>query len=296
MIDFLKYRYICFGFTVLFFALGVGAYIYNVKMYGSGFAYHIDFTGGTEFTLAFKEPIDIDTLRKAVPNGYTPQTIGGSASKGLSRDFIVRSAESLDENQNLAADFMAVMAEKVPENTPVLESVASVGAEVGRDIQWNACVAVLLSLLFIACYIAFRSQPRFAAGAVMALAHDMLAVLVVFLIFREQISVHVLAAILAILGYSLNDTIVIFSRIREHMKKDPRISEYKAINLGINQTLRRTVLTSLSTLLAVLSIFFLGGEVLHGFSLAMLVGVVAGTYSSVYIASPVMLAMSTSKK
>jgi len=140
-------------------------------------------------------------------------------------------------------------------------------------------------------YVAIRSKYRFAVGAVVAIAHDMLVVLAAFALLREQISVHVLAAILAILGYSLNDTIVIFSRVRENMIKVKGASEWEIVNLSLNQTLRRTLLTSFSTLLAVGSIFFLGGDVLHGFSLAMLIGIVFGTYSSIYIASPVMLAI-----
>lgn len=296
MIDFLKYRFICLAVTVLFFVSGAGMYVYNKAQFGTGFSYHIDFTGGTELSVSFADPINIDDVRKAAPKGYVPQSIGSAVKPGFFREFILRTGESLDENQDLAADFTKHMSQGIVDNTMKLDGISSVGSEVGRDIQWNSMVAVLLSLLFILLYIAFRSQSRFAVGAVMALAHDMLAVLVVFLIFREQVSVHVLAAVLAILGYSLNDTIVIFSRIRENMKKNNHLSEYEIINLSINQTLRRTILTSISTLLTVLSIFFLGGEVLHGFSLAMLVGVIAGTYSSVYVASPVMLAMGSSKK
>ncbi len=173
----------------------------------------------------------------------------------------------------------------------IVRNVEWVGAEVGKDIKWNALISVILSLLLIMLYVAVRSRYRYAVGAVVAIAHDMLAVLIYFLIFGEPISLHVLAAVLAILGYSLNDTIVIFSRIRENFAKMKGVSEEEIVNRSINQTLSRTLLTSFSTLLAVGSIFLFGGEALHGFSLAMLIGIVVGTYSSVYIASPVMLAL-----
>lgn len=296
MINFLKYRYVCMVFSVAFLAIGVGAFFYNKATYGSGFAYDIDFTGGTEFRVSFTSPVEVDVIRDAIPSGYTLQSIGQADDAGTYKEFMLRTAADLEKTPELENSFKSYVAQHLPENPMRVESISSVGSEVGKDIQWNSLVSVLLAMLFILIYIGIRSQARFAFGAVVALAHDMLAVLVVFLIFREQISVHVLAAVLAILGYSLNDTIVIFSRIRENFRKMPHASEYEIVNLSINQTLRRTLLTSISTLLTVLAIFFFGGEVLHGFSLAMLVGVVAGTYSSVYIASPVMLALSSSKK
>lgn len=296
MVDFLKYRYVCLALSLAFIGLGVGAYVYNKASYGTGFAYDIDFTGGTEFGVSFAQALSVDKMRNAVPEGYTLQSIGHADAADNFREFVVRTADSLENKPDLEQAFRSQVTSALPDNALTIESVSSVGSEVGRDIQWNSLMSILLALLFILLYIGLRSRPRFAIGAVIALAHDLLAVLVVFLVLREPFSVQVLAAILAILGYSLNDTIVIFSRIRENFKKMHNASAYEVVNVSINQTLRRTLLTSISTLLAVLSIFFLGGAVLHGFALAMLVGVVAGTYSSVYIASPVMLAFSSSKK
>ena len=287
MIDFLKYRYVCLVTSVLFIGVGAVAYIQR-----GGFDYHIDFVGGTELTVSFEKPTSIDDLRRgAQDKGWkdlTIQSIGyADAASGNYHEFLVRMAETDDGIENR---FSTDIASAITGNKMEVRGVSRVGADVGKDIQSNAMWAIIWSLLIILLYVSFRSKYRYAAGAVVAIAHDMLAVLVIFILMGEQISVPVLAAILAILGYSLNDTLVIFSRVRENLKKMKGASEIEVVNVSINQTLRRTMLTSITTLLTVLSIFFLGGEALHGFALAMIIGVVFGTYSSVYIASPVMLA------
>ncbi len=292
MIDFLKYRYICLVTSVLFIAAGAAAYVSR-----GGFDYHIDFVGGTELILAFDQPISIEQFRSSAQRSgwkdLTMQSIGSAdAASGNYREFIVRMAETDD---GIEQRFSKDIESAISENKMEVRGVSRVGADVGKDIQWNAIIAIILSLLIILLYVSIRSQYRYAVGAVVAIAHDMLAVLIIFLLLGEQISVPVLAAVLAILGYSLNDTIVIFSRVRENFKKMKGASEIEVVNLSINQTLRRTMLTSITTLLTILSIFFLGGEALHGFALAMLIGVVFGTYSSVYIASPVMLAFGRTK-
>lgn len=296
MIDFLKYRYIGYWLSLALFIVGAGVFWHNKTTTGSGFLYEIDFVGGTELTVAFDRPINIEQVRAAVAEkGYTPQSIGVS-EQGGHREFLMRTATTLEQDLGLDKEMHALLTTAIPDNPAKILSISSVGAQVGRDIMWNSILAVLLSLLFILLYIGIRSELRFALGAVAALGHDMLWMLVCLLIFREQFSLNVLAAILAILGYSLNDTIVIFSRIRENMKKLRNMPEFDIVNLSINQTLRRTLLTSFSTLLAVLAIFFLGGEALHGFAFTMMVGIIAGTYSSIYIASPVVLAYGSSKK
>lgn len=290
MIDFLRYRNLCFAFSALLLLGGGVAYYAH-----GGFAFHIDFVGGTEVTLGFEKPIKIGDVRKSLSHrgwkDLTIQSIGAPVGEGH-KEFMVRVGDSGEElDKRLQGD----LSHELKNNQVEVRGIARVSGEVGKDIQWNAFISVLISLLAILLYVAIRSKYAFAVGAVVALVHDILAVLVVFLIFHEQISVNVLAAILAILGYSLNDTIVIFSRVRENFKKSKGQSKEALVNLSINQTLRRTLLTSISTLLAVLSILFLGGEALYGFSLTMLIGVVAGTYSSIYIASPIMLALSPSE-
>jgi len=296
MINFLRYRYACLAASIALMVVGAVFYGVNYRKTGSGFRYHIDFVGGTELTVQFSAPIKTSMLRDSMSGhkwkDLVIQSVGLADSQGKYKEFIVRLGETED---GVDVHFKADLEEVFPDNYSEIRGVSRVGAEVGKDISWNSFLAVMLSLLIILLYVAIRSKYRFAVGAVVALAHDMLGVLVVFLIFQEQISVSVLAAVLAVLGYSINDTIVIFSRVRENMIKLKGRSEVEIVNTSINQTLRRTLLTSVSTLLTILSILFLGGEVLHGFALAMLVGVIFGTYSSIYVASPVMLALGSSK-
>lgn len=286
MIDFLRYRYLCAAVSVFFLIAGIAAYVVH-----GGFNYHIDFVGGTEIQVSFEKPIQTSELRQALgSHGWADPVIQSIGTE--SKSFLIRVKE---EGEVVEEKFNALAQEAFVGNLVKVDHVSWVGAEVGKDIKWNAFLSILLSFLVILLYVGFRSQYRFAAGAIVALAHDMLAVLAFFLIFGHQISLSVLAALLTTLGYSLNDTIVIFSRVQENLPKLRGKSDEEIVNISINQTLRRTLLTSITTFLAVASIYVLGGEALHGFSLAMLIGIVAGTYSSVYIASPVMLAISKSE-
>ncbi len=287
MIDFLKYRHICLVISLSFFVVGVVGYF--VK---GGFNYHIDFAGGTELRVTFAKPLPSSRLRAALAKkGWEHPVI---QSVGFDNtEFLIRVT---GVQENMENRFKNDIKEVLPDNVVTINNVDWVGAEVGKNIQWDAIKAVILALFLILLYVAIRSEYRYALGAVAAIAHDMLAVLIVFLLLGEQISLHVLAAVLAILGYSLNDTIVIFSRVRENLKKMKGVSEEEVVNVSLNQTFRRTVLTSISTLLAVGSIFLLGGPALRGFSLAMLVGIGVGTYSSIYIAGPVVLALGSRKQ
>jgi len=281
MINFLKYRSVCFvlSFAVLVF----GGVMYFTK----GFQYYVDFAGGSEIRISFEKPIEISALRKKLAKeGYKDAVIQSIGRTGES--FIIQVKES---EGNVGEAIFAEVKKEFATSNPTLDSIDWVGPEVGKDLKFNAILSVLLSLLLILLYVTIRSKYRFAAGAVAAIAHDMLVVLAAFLILGQQISLHALAAILTVIGYSINDSIVIFSRIRENLKKMQGQPEEKIVNTSLNQTLRRTLLTSFSTLLAVGSIFVLGGQALRGFSLAMLVGIVVGTYSSIYVASPVMLAL-----
>jgi preprotein translocase subunit SecF len=268
--------------------LTVGLIAYFTK----GFHYSVDFAGGSEIHISFQKPLPIEQVRKALTEigqkGATIQSIGRDG-----KEFLIQVLGSGKEN--LGERFFNELKKRFSDNGPKIKGIDWVGPEVGKDIQWNAILSILLSLLLVLLYITIRSKYRFATGAVAAIAHDMLIVLTCFLLLGEQISVHVMAAILTVLGYSLNDTIVIFSRIRENMKNLKEKTEEEIVNISLNQTLRRTLLTSFSTLLAVGSIFVLGGHALHGFSLAMLIGIAVGTYSSIYVAAPVMLALKSSE-
>jgi len=281
MINFLKYKNACILFS--FILIGTGAVAYFVQ---GGFKYAIDFSGGAEINISFEKSIDIGVLRTAISSqGWQDSVIQSVGKDG--KNFIVKlggvTVEGLEEKFRNAVDAAT------PGNTMTVTHIDWIGAEVGKDMKKNAIIAILLSLLAILIYVAIRSRYAYGIGAVVALCHDMLAVLVIILLFKEPMSLSVLAAILAILGYSINDTIVIFSRIRENVKKMKDHSLNDIVTTSINQTLRRTLLTSFSTLLSVTAFYFLGGEALRGFSFVMMAGIIFGTYSSIYIASPVMI-------
>lgn len=285
--DFLKYRYVWLAVSVIYLVIGLAAYFIK-----GGFNYHIDFTGGAELRVSFEKELDTADLRSVLSSrGWKDAVIQNVGS--TNREFIIRvGALTADTESKIKNDLQ----EGVSGNKATIDNIQWVSAEVGKDITWNALVAVALSLLILLLYIAVRFEFRFGIGAVAAMVHDILAILVFLIITGEPVSLHVLASVLAVLGYSINDTIVIFSRIRENFAKMRGVSEEEIANLSINQTLSRTLLTSGATLLSVLAILVLGGETLWGLALVMFVGIVVGTYSSIYIASPVMLAAKKSSK
>jgi len=287
VIHFLRYRSACAALSILLLLAGGAAYIRN-----GGFNYHIDFVGGSELHVTFEKQIATSVVRNALHGDIWGNAVIQSAGT-TGKSFLIKVKES---GKDLEDQFLKAVSKAISDNAVVIDNVAWVGAEVGNDIKWDAIFAILLALLGMLCYIAIRSQYRFAAGAVVALAHDILVVLSVLLLLNEQISLNVLAALLTTLGYSINDTIVIFSRIQDNFGALKNRSEQEIVDISINQTLRRTLLTSFTTFLAVLALYLIGGEALKGFSLSMLVGIVAGTYSSIYIASPVMLAIGSSKQ
>lgn len=279
-IDFLKYRYMCFLASALLLVFGLVLYFAK-----GGFKYSIDFVGGAEIRVSFQEPIKANDLRNALSSrgwqDYNLQSVGST-----DKEYFIRVSGQI---QNLEDKFSQDIKSEITSNKMTIENIDFVGAEVGKEMQSNALIAIVLSLFVLLGYITIRSKYAYGVGAVIALIHDLLAVLVFLLLFNELISVNILAAILSILGYSLNDTIVIFNRIRENLKKHKDMPSYELVNLSINQTLTRTLLVSFSTLLGVLSFYIFGGEVLRGFSFAMMIGIIVGTYSSIYIASPIMM-------
>lgn len=284
--DFLKYRYLWLGISIAYLFIGVAAY-----MMQGGFRYHIDFTGGAQVQIKFDKPMDIGSVRSAIGKKWSDSVIQSVGTTG--QEFLIVVGEMSSDTE---AKITQEINQAFPENKSTISNIQWVGAEAGKETTANAIYAVLLSLLILLAYIAIRFEFRFGVGAVVSLIHDVLAVMFFILLVREPISLHVLASILAVLGYSMNDTIVIFARIRENMKKHHGASEYDIANLSINQTLKRTLLTSFATGLSVLAILVLGGENLRGLSLVLLIGIIVGTYSSIYIASPMMLAIKSKKK
>jgi len=287
-INFLGKRKIALGLSALLIIISLVALIPGVR----GLNFGIDFTGGTLVEVKFKQAPSISDVRASIkPAGYEQAIIQefGSPEEIIIR---VQNKKSEDSSSISNALLKELKSHFGAENID-MRRVEFVGPQVGDELTQAGISAVLIAMLAIFIYVTLRFEFRFALGADAALLHDITLVLGVFAITGSEFSLPVVAAILAVIGYSLNDTIVVFDRIRENLeanskRKHPE-DEVKVCNDSINQTLARTLMTSFTTLLVVLALFFLGGEVIHGFAFALLVGILVGTYSSIFIASPVML-------
>jgi preprotein translocase subunit SecF len=288
MINFLKFRYIALLFSITTVVAGVVTYVYKIQTRGYAFSYSVDFTGGTQILFKFSQPVTGAEVEKVLEHAGWPGAITREFS-GKS-DVLVRVKEVVTDSKGLAERMREAIKQQLPGiDVDVLQS-ESIGPGIGADLRWKSIYAVLLSMFAMLLYIAWRFWSfSFGIGAVVSLLHDAIFLLVVFLLFDLEISVNVIGAILAVLGYSMNDTIVIFSRIRSNIVKMPQTPIGTIVNVSINETLRRTLLTSLATTLTVAAMLLLGGQVLRDFSLALFIGIVFGTYSSIYIASPVMM-------
>lgn len=287
--DFMAIRKHAYFFSALLFLVG----IVGLLIHG-GFNLGIDFEGGLLIEYGFNEVIPIDEVRDAVANlGYEGAEIQDIA--GNPRDLMIRVPVEGDRAAGEASPSARILAE-LQKDRPNLEGdlrlEESVGPKIGHELRKKATLAVLIALLGILIYIAIRFEVKFALAAVLALFHDVIVTLAVFAVLQREITLPVIAALLTIGGYSVNDTIVVFDRIREQLKIRRKESLEDVINLSINQTLSRTIITSLTTLFAVLALFILGGQVIHDFSLAMLVGIIIGTYSSIFVASATVLQIS----
>ncbi len=295
-INFVKYR----PFAAIFSILLIGAFFatawYKYSTTGQVFDYSVDFTGGSQVLLKFSQAPDVDMIRAIfAQNNWNNVSLREFSGKN---EVLVRVKEFSNDSKGLGERMHAALSEDMPDQQIQILQSEGVGPSVGEALRWKSVQAVLLSLILLLVYIAVRFWSfGFAVGAVVALFHDAIIMIAAFMFFGKEISVNVIGAILAVLGYSINDTIVIFSKIRENMRKNSNgMSLNQIVDLSLNQTLRRTLLTSISTALTVGSIFVLGGEALHGFSFAMLVGVVFGTYSSIYVASQIMMLFSHRQK
>lgn len=287
MLDVLRYRSVSFLFSLLLSGAFVGTYVYKVKTYGYAFNYSVDFTGGTQIRLKFAQPASIVQLRSILEaQGWASPVI-----RELSGNEAVVRVKDVDTGSvGLGSQMQKVISREMADNQVTVLQTESVGAGVGDMLRSKALWGIGIALLLMLAYIALRFRSwGFALGAVIALFHDALVMVAAFLLLNLEISTSVIAAILAVIGYSINDTIVIFSRIRENLKMMSGVSLETVVNTSINQTLRRTLLTSISTALSVGPMLILGGDALRDSSLALLIGVVFGTYSSIFIASPVMM-------
>jgi preprotein translocase SecF subunit len=261
----------------------------------------IDFKGGTLVAVNYTEPVDINEVRSSLDQvSIDGQTFDFSKAEikhfGDESNVAVRLPSMDDEPEQFSQKFVEKMAEAfpalVPDNkTEFILSIEKVGPKIGAELSGDAVMAIISALALILIYISIRFEFKYAVGAIAALTHDVMITLGIFSILGFEVSLAVIAAFLTIVGYSLNDTIVIFDRIRENVKGLKNATLSTVINESINQSLSRTVITSLTTFFVVLILFLVGGEVIHTFAFAMIVGVIVGTYSSIFVASPVVIKM-----
>ncbi|TVQ47426.1 MAG: protein translocase subunit SecF [Gammaproteobacteria bacterium] len=257
-----------------------------------GLNFGIDFTGGVLLEVGYPRPAELENIRGLLQeSGYEGALV---QNFGTATDVLVRlppQAEGMDGSA-IRDTVLALLRQQEP--AVDLRRVEFVGPQVGEELTEQGALAMLFALLMILAYVSFRFQWKFSLGAVAALAHDVIITIGIFSLLQIPFDLAVLAAILAVIGYSLNDTIVIFDRIRENFLRLRRESSERVMNVSINQTLARTIVTGLTTLLVLFALLFVGGDALYGFSLALIIGVVVGTYSSIYIASATALALNVS--
>ena len=252
--------------------------------------YGIDFAGGILIQSKFSEKMKASELRSALKDLNLGQVVLQKIGQEQDNEFLIR-VEKTEETdlQLVQKQIDDALKEKVGEEGYEIRRAELVGPKVGAELRKKGLLAVLYAIVFILIYITVRFEFRFALGAVAALIHDAMLTIGVFSLLNKEIDLPIVAAILTIIGYSINDTIVVFDRIRENMRRIRRQDIEKVINGSINETLSRTLLTSLTTLLVVTALFILGGPVIHNFAFALIIGVLVGTYSSIYIASPIVV-------
>lgn len=287
MINFLRYRTLTALSSIgLMIAFG-GVALYRKTTYGSVYTYSVEFTGGTQALFSFDQSVDSSLIKQIIADqGWANPTVREFGKN----EILVRVKDVESDNIGLGERMRVALQKALPENTVTMLQTESIGAGIGADLWGKSARGMILATILMLMYIAMRFWSfAFAAGAIVALIHDAFVMLAIFLFLDREISGTFVAAILTVLGYSINDTIVIFSQIREYMKKSKGMPLSEIVNLSLNHTLKRTILTSVSTGLPVLVMLIFGGEALRDFSLALLIGVVFGTYSSIYIASPIMM-------
>ena len=280
-----KYNFLKYGVpSVLFTLVIIGAGVVGYVMKG-GFRYSVDFIGGTEIRVRFDQPVDTQAVRKVIHEEWqgTVHSVVGAL------ELMVRVPQTPDTVNDLDKKLISAINEASVGNPGKVLQVNSISRTISDNLWSKWLKVILLSLFLLVLYLSFSFKFAFALGAVIALAHDALIVLACFVLMDKEISIDFIGAIMAVLGYSINDTIIVFSRIRHNMKKMHGTSMYDIVNLSINERLRRTILTSFATALVVTSMFIFGGDTIRDFSLVILLGIFFGTFSSIYIASPIMM-------
>ena len=282
-IDFMGQRKVAAALSIILLILSIGS------LATRGLSFGLDFTGGALVEVEYAQPADLDATRTLLVEAGFPDPV--VQNFGTDTDVLIRLQQ--DNSATLGDEIVATLDEAGYDVTLLRSEF--VGAQVGDELRDQGGLGLLLALLVVMAYVALRFQIKFSVGAVSALAHDVIIVIGLFSILGWDFDLTVLAAILAVIGYSLNDTIVVSDRIRENFRTVRTGTPLEIINLSINQTLGRTLVTSLTTALVLLCLLVLGGELIRGFSAALLIGVVVGTYSSIYVAANTLIAMNISR-
>jgi len=287
-INFMSKRKLAMVFSLIVMAVSIGSIVTK------GLNLGIDFTGGYLIEAGYQNDVNLDKVRDALADAEFADA--QVQNFGSSKDIIVRIAPRTDINKATIGDNILEILRTTSDKEVEMRRVEFVGPQVGDELRDDGGIALLVALGGILIYISFRFQFKSAIGAILALVHDVVITVGVFSILQIEFDLSVLAAILAVIGYSLNDTVVVLDRIRETFRSVRKTSPEDILNLSINQTIARTLVTSLTTLLVLIALFFFGGEIIHAFALALIVGVIVGTYSSIYIASSTLMLLKIHKQ
>jgi len=280
-IDFISKAKIALFLSLGIIILGIGSLIVN-----KGPNLSIDFVGGTVIQISSANNIDVNKVRDLLSSTILDKSeVTEITGMSTNQQFRIKTNLKIEDTTEISSLIMQSLRDYDPE----IRAIESVGPKVGKELQYQAIYAIGLALVMLMIYIGFRFDQFYAMGSVIAILHDVLITLSIFSLLNLEINLSIIAAFLTIVGYSLNDTIVIFDRFRENTQKDLKLSLTDLANLSLNQTLSRTIITSLTTLMVVTILFFIGGEAIKYFAFALIIGVLVGTYSSIFIASPFML-------
>ena len=284
-INFMRLRKIAITISVVLFFSSIGS------IFMKGLSLGLDFSGGTLVEIQYEDSVNLEEIRNVLrENGYEDFQV---VNYGSSLDVLIKIADQ-PGNSSLGDQIFTLLSSNEFEGE--LKRIEFVGPQIGSELRDQGGLGMLVALGMILLYVAFRFQYKFALGAVAALGHDVVIILGLFSIFAWDFDLSVLAALLAVIGYSLNDSIVVSDRIRENFRSERALAPEELINLSLNQTLSRTIITSFTTLLVLFALFFFGGDAVRGFSLGLIIGVLIGTYSSLYIVTTILISLNLSQE
>jgi len=284
--DFMKLRNVAMIFSAVLLIISIAS------LATKGLSLGLDFTGGTLLEVSYQQPADIQKIRTQLErSGFEDSTVQNFGSE---TEVLIRMAEAYRDT--LGAEVLEVLRSGDAGSAIELRRSEFVGSQVGEELRDQGGLALLMALFVVMLYVAFRFQFKFSVGAVFALFHDVVIILGLFSLFQWDFDLTVFAALLAVIGYSLNDTIVVADRIRENFRILRKGDAVEVINVSLNQTLGRTIMTSLTTALVLVALMYLGGELIHNFALGLFIGVIVGTYSSIYVAANILIMMNISRE